>query len=110
MKKFKRAIAWLVALYLIISLALSAIVSLNVHRWEIVVRRKPFLIVSLERSTVESVRDDGCGEGHNRQGEYIGFGYPSEGYEIGAEVLSAFVYNPLTNWNDDIMTRFDWIL
>lgn len=100
----KRFLTVAAVLYLIVSLALSCCVSFGLARWEIILHRFPFLLVDIARSTVEAIRDDGIAEGADQHGEYIAF-TPDE--QPGDNVLTVFIWNPLSTWCDDIVARFD---
>lgn len=109
-KTVKKVAAWIAALYLVASLILSALVTFNVKHYEITTHRAPFLVVELERTTISQTRSNGTTCGYSRNGHYIGFGLPSEGFEIGADVLSVFLWSPLNNCCDGIEGRFDVVL
>lgn len=109
-KHIKKIIAWIILLYLLISLVLSVLVTLNVKHYEITTHRAPFLIIELERTTISQTRSNGTICGYSRNGHYIGFGLPSEGFTIGADVLTVFLWSPFNNFCDGVEGRFDVIL
>lgn len=100
----KRILTVAVSVYLIVSLALSCLVSFGLARREIISHRAPFLLVDVARSTVDSIRDDGNAEGTDQHGEFIAF---SEGVRPGDHVLTVFVWTPVNNFCDDCIARFD---
>lgn len=104
MKHARKIVAAAVVLYLVVSLVLSCCISFGLARREIILHRAPFLLVDVARSTVEAIRDDGIAEGADQHGEYIAF-TPNE--KPGDNILTVFVWNPLSNWCDDIAARFD---
>lgn len=93
--------------YLVISLVLSVLVSLEVNEREIINHRRPFIIIHVERSTVHGVDDTGHVFGYDASGNYIGFGEDSGDYMIRDNVTTVFVWNPLNNEPDDILFRLD---
>ena len=103
MKNAARIIFAALALYIALSLILSACISLGLARWEIISHRAPFLLVDIAVSEVTTPRPDGLHDGHDQHGEYIAF----EGLETGDKVLSLMIFNPFTNWPDDISARYD---
>lgn len=104
MKHAKKILSAAVVVYLAISLVLSCCISIGLERREIILHRAPFLLVDVARSTVEAIRDDGIAEGADQHGEYIAF-TPDE--QPGDNVLTVFIWNPLSTWCDDIVARFD---
>lgn len=90
--------------YILVSMALSLLASVGVFRWEIIEHRAPFVLVDVVFSKVEGNDSPDHRFGHNQHDEYIGF-YPD--VEIGDKVLSLMVYNPMNNYCDDIVERYD---
>lgn len=104
MKHAKKILFAAVVVYLAVSLILSCCISIGIERREIILHRAPFLLVDVARSSVESTRSDGKTEGTDQHGEYIAF---TPDKQPGDNVLTVFVWNPLSNWCDDIAARFD---
>lgn len=97
----------LVVCWLVMSIVASVLVSCGVYRWEIIEHRAPLLILDVATGTVA-----GWDEpyehlfGYDQHGGYIGYRY-TDGVQEGDKVLTLFLYNPLNNWCDDIMERWD---
>ncbi len=104
MKHARKIVAVSVVLYLVISLVLSCCISFGLVRWEIILHRAPFLLVDVTCSTVDAIRDDGTPEGTDQHGEYIAFTLDKQ---PGDNVLTVFIWNPLSTWRDDVIARFD---
>lgn len=104
MKVLSRILRAIVIGYILVSMALSFLVSIGVFRWELILHRAPFVLVDVVFSEVEGIDSPDHKFGYDQHGEYIGF---RSGVEIGDKVLSLMVYNPLNNYCDDIAERFD---
>lgn len=104
MRIARKILTLTITLYLLVSLVLSCCVSAGVARWEIILHRAPFVLVDVRYSTVESVRADGVPDGKDQHREYIAFDRDAL---PGSRVLSLFVWNPFTNWCDDMIARLD---
>lgn len=94
--------------YAIISLALSIAASTttaaDVHQ-EIIENRTPYTIAEFNVSKCKGIRDsDGVPYGYDQRGEYIAYG---EDVQVGDTVVSLLVWNPKTDYDDDIMERYD---
>ena len=105
MKKALKALKTAVLVYLLVSLLLSALVSFGLARWPIILHRVPFLLVDIAVSRVHSIRSDGVPDGIDQHGEYIAF---DDNLAIGTHAVSVFLWNPFTNWCDDILFRYDF--
>lgn len=103
MKRFFKIVFAIIAIYIIISVMLSACVSLGIGRRHIIGRRAPFFVSDVAFTTVDNYREDGLTEGFDHLGNYIAF-YNAR---PGDKVITIMFYNPLTNWNDDIIARYD---
>lgn len=104
MKNARRIVATVAVLYLVVSLALSCCISFGFARREIILHRAPFMLVDVACSAVGAMRNDGIAEGTDQHGEYIAF---TQNERPGDNVLTVLVWNPLSNWCDDIAARFD---
>lgn len=93
--------------YLALSLLMSLLVSADVGRVEVIENRAPYTVLEIEVSTVDGVDQNGHIYGHNSEGFYIGYGTDTNAYQTGDTVVSLFVWNPLNNYCDDIIARFD---
>lgn len=102
-KVLSRILRAIVVGYILISMALSLLVSIGVFRWEIICHRAPFLLVDAGFSKVEGFDAPGHAYGYDQHGDYIGF----SDTDAGDRVVSLMVYNPLSNYCDDIAERFD---
>ncbi len=107
MKVVLRVLRAIVIGYILISMALSFLISIGVFRWEIILHRAPFLLVDVSFSEVEGTDASGHWFGYDQHGEYIGYGFE---VEAGEKVLSLMVFNPFNNEVDDIAKRFDIVL
>ena len=107
MKTFTRILGTIVLAYVVLSIGASALVSCGIGRWEIIGHRSGLTIIDF---TVGEVKGwDTPYEqmyGRDQHGGYIGYRH-TEGVKAGDKVLSVFLYNPLTNWTDDILERWD---
>ena len=104
------ALVWIVA-----SIIMSVAVSCDPNtRWDIIENRHGLLIVDV--GVYEIIVK--CGipsnywaqwyEGYNAtRDEFIWF---DRTHEIGEKVLTINVFNPFTNWDDDVIARWDIIL
>ncbi len=106
-KIIARVLKYIAAAYVAACIALSVLVSSGVLRWEILERRAPFLIVDVAVTSVEGSDGPGHHYGYDQHGEYIGFRGGAEEYPEGLNVVSLMVYNPFTNYADDIAARYD---
>ena len=104
MKIVSRILCAIVIGYILISMALSFLVSIGVFRWELILHRAPFLLVDVALSEVEGVDSPDHKFGYDQHGDYIGF---RSDVEAGDKVLTLLIYNPLNNYCDDIAERFD---
>ena len=107
MKKATRAAFRIAAVYTATSLILSGLTSLGIGRNTIIRHRVPFTIIDVNFSTVDGIEPDGHIYGHNHLGEYIGFGIDQEVYPVDLQVVSVMLWNPLNNYCDDIVERYD---
>lgn len=107
MKKAPRTALKIAAVYTATSLILSGMVSLGIGRQTIFRHRAPFTLIEVDFSTVDGIESDGHIYGHNHLGEYIGFGIDRETYPEGLKVVSVMLWNPLNNYSDDIVERYD---
>ncbi len=99
MKKF-------IKYFCLVYVALCFIVSIAVSygNYNILEIRKPFLVVEVSDGVVVGEKENGKMYGFDEFGYYRAF---HDG-KIGDTVTSVFVYNPLNNYSDDIMFRFDF--
>lgn len=104
MKVLSRVLRAIVIGYILVSMALSLLVSFGVLRWEIILHRAPFLLIDVGFSVVEGADAPDSKYGYDQHGECVGFG--AEVPE-GSKVLTLMVYHPLNNYCDDIVQRFD---
>lgn len=104
MRKVKRFLVAFICSYLLASCVLSVLVSIDVVYWPIVSHREPFLLVDVAVSTVLDYRQGGVPQGFDQHGNYIAY---NPGVVPGQRALSIFVWNPFTNWCDDIVIRWD---
>lgn len=104
MKVLRRVLCATVAGYILVSVALSLLVSAGVLRWEIICHRAPFLLVDAGFSVVEGFDSPNHKFGYDQHGEYVGFGAE---VPDGSKVLTLMVWHPLNNDCDDIIQRFD---
>ena len=87
----------IITIYAIVSLLLSVAFTAT-GDYRIVRHRAPFLVVDFAWST-----STGSGHGYDHRGDYIA----SYDLPAGENFLAVMVYNPLNNYCDDIMARFD---
>lgn len=104
MKVLRRVLCAIAARYILVSMALSLLVSAGVLRWEIICHRAPFLLVDAGFSVVEGFDSPNHKFGYDQHGEYVGFGAE---VPDGSKVLSLMIYCPFNNYCDDIVQRFD---
>lgn len=107
MKVLRRAICAIAAGYILVSMALSLLVSAGIFRWDIICHRMPFALVDVAFSEVEGFDAPDHKFGYDQHNEYIGF---RSDVEVGSRVLSLKVYNPLDNYCDNIAERFDIVI
>lgn len=101
MKIFKSIVGSLCVVYVAACLFGSVMVSnggYDVLRW-----RKPLLFVEVSSGVVVDYNTDGYMDGVDEFGAYRAY----HNRMIGEEVTSVFIYNPLNNYFDDILFRFD---
>ncbi len=103
MKVALRVLRAIVIGYILISMALSFLISIGVFRWEIILHRAPFLLVDVSFSEVEGTDAHDHWFGYDQHGEYVGY----HNVETGNKVLVFLVFNPLNNYGDDYVERFD---
>lgn len=104
MKVVSHTLRAIVIGYILVSMALSLLISIGVFRWELIAHRAPFVLVDVAFSEVEGIDSPDHKFGYDRHGEYIGF---RSDVEIGDKVLSLMVFNPSNNYSDDIVERYD---
>ena len=107
MKFFRAALKYAALGYLAGSLAFSVAAS-TLHLTDegsLIEHRAPFTVFELHGSTVLGTEPDGRQYGEVDGGGYIGYG--NAGYAEGTRVWTLCIYNPLTNWFDDIVARYD---
>lgn len=97
----------LVLIWLVGSVTLSAVISIDPDRgYNLLEHRAPFLMVEIATGQVIGFDDDAGQLYGIANGAYVGYGYiPSA--KPGDTITSFFVYNPLNNYFDDIVERFD---
>lgn len=88
----------LVTLYLLVSLALSTAFHLT-GDYAIIRHRFPFTVVELAHVTADT-----AASGYDHHGNYTGLCNAQPGDLV--NVL--MIYNPLSNYSDDIIARFDF--
>lgn len=93
----RNLIKWLLVLYLMACLMVSWFVSSGMY--EVIEHRQGLVVVEIDTVTI------------NEPGNAIGtngapIGYP-EDIPVGARVVSVFLWNPLNNYCDDIIGRWD---
>ncbi len=109
MKKTTRIILGAAAAYTAASMLLSGLLSAGIGKNAITTHRAPFALVEIDVSRVEGSEADGHIYGSNHLGEYIGFGMDAKAYPVGSTVVSVMLWNPLNNYCDDIIARYDFI-
>lgn len=107
MKVLRRVLCAVVIGYILVSMALSLLVSVGVFRWNIICHRMPFVLVDVVFSEVEGIDAPDHKFGYDQHNDYIGF---RSGVEVGNKVLSLMVYSPLDNYCDNIAERFDIVV
>ena len=116
MKHFKAVLKYAAIAYALGSLALSVAVSSLPNRFVkdfLIEHRAPFLALdfSIVTDTINGYgwNTDGDLEtlqfGYTRSGDLVGFW--TGDYPEGQNLLTLNVYNPFTNWVDDVSARFD---
>lgn len=110
MKKFLKAILVILIVYVMLSGIVSCLVSIGV--WDLdkrygltVVEFIPTTILEDDPETMVNLEN--CHWGMGWHGDKIA--YDREKYDPGDKVYSFFVYNPFTNYFDDIIARFDFL-
>ena len=103
MKKFWKVFGILVGLYVVGCILVSC--SYNSGNFDVLERRAPFIVVETSIATIERVEEDGKLYAYDENGFYTA--YNSQNFSIGETVQSTFVYNPFSNYTDDIILRFD---
>lgn len=107
MRIFKAVLKYLVAAYIVGSFTLSLVTSVFGYDAGLMTHRAPFTVIEVTLSKVIGKEAGGHIYGWDSHGAYIGFGYDAEEYSEGTNVLSVMVWNPLNNYCDDIVERFD---
>lgn len=107
MKFLKAALKYAALGYIAGSLAFSVAASAFHLTGEgsLIEHRAPFTVFEFNTSTVLGMEPDGHVYGEVDGGGYIGYG--NAGYAEGTRVWTLCIYNPLTNWFDDIVARYD---
>ena len=95
----KTLLKTLLRLYLLASLLLSLAFHVS-GDYAIIRHRAPFLVCELAFSVVQS-----DGDGLDQHGNPIGYSFD---VVPGERVRTLLIYNPLTNYSDDIIARFDF--
>ena len=104
----KRLLAkFLLRCYIGISLIASVGVSTGVFNLtSAVMYRAPFLIVEVSRCTPNEIREDGKSFGYDQKDKYLA--YDTE--DFGKDFISICIWNPLNNYEDDVLVRIDYEL
>ena len=105
MKKIKKIVLWAVGLYFGLSVLFSVIITIfpiNNFTTFLLEHRNFLTVVEVVRST-PSVEENG-NAGYDTKGFYITYNKPHETTET---VTSLVIYNPLTNYYDDILFIID---
>lgn len=103
MKKFWKVFGILVGLYVVGCILVSCFY--NSENFDVLERRAPFIVVETSIATIEGVEEDGKLYAYDENGFYTA--YDSQNFSIGETVQSTFIYNPFSNYTDDIILRFD---
>jgi hypothetical protein len=88
----------IVRVYVIVSLALSLAFHLT-GDYTIVRHRFPFIVLEMANVTADSAV-----HGHDHHGYYVGLRNAQPGDAVNVLML----YNPLNNYSNDIIARFDF--
>lgn len=103
MKKIFGFLGCLVGVYLIGCFLVSC--SYNSGNFEVLEHRAPFAVVETSIATIEGMEEDGKLYAYDDNGFYTA--YDSQNFSIGGTVRTTFIYNPFSNYTDDIILRFD---
>ena len=103
----RKALSAVLAVYLLLSVAASAAVSIWPDAWrEVITHRAPLLIVEVVFSTPDAIRDDGKAECYDHRGFYIAHDAENQFHDM----LTVFVWNPFNSYCDDMILRLDFDL
>lgn len=89
----------IIKLWALVSLLLSMLYTATGSRF-LITHRFPFLVVDMAYAVAS-----GPDYGYDHRGEYIAFDYDVQPHD---RILAAMIYNPLSNYSDDIIARFDF--
>ena len=96
----------IITIYLIVSIIASILVSCGIGYNLIIARRFPYLIISASIYTIEGQSHGDDWFSYNKQGNSLRYWGD---YLIGDKILTILVYNPLNNYYDDYLVRWDAI-